>query len=128
MPKLIMHQNKFPCYNGLLYRHGKYLYSSRSGQIWKTKLPEVASLCGSSIGRKVSVFCLSRDKSELTIKLGDPQHRVEPLQAREYHISAEILMYTIHNNKHYWLYKEMLHEVKWVRSSVTEYLIVSNFS
>jgi hypothetical protein len=37
-------------------------------------------------------------------------------------------MYTIHSNKHYWLYKEMLHEVKWVRSSVTEYLMVRNFS
>jgi hypothetical protein len=37
-------------------------------------------------------------------------------------------MLVVYNNKYYWLYKEILYEVKWIRSTVTEYLMSKNFS
>lgn len=40
MAKIITRQSRWPCYSGLLTIQDKYLYSSRSGQIWRAKIPD----------------------------------------------------------------------------------------
>jgi hypothetical protein len=138
MPKPIFFKKKYPCYNGLLSRHGKYLYSSRSGQIWKTDVPEDVNLYfGDPDTDTAGVWSLSRDRATLTAKnnaaIMSNKYTNMPTvcciaKAFESGINKTCMMLVVYNNKYYWLYKEILYEIKWIRSTATEYLMLKNFS
>jgi|688.fasta_scaffold36874_3 hypothetical protein len=138
MPKPIFFKKKYPCYNGLLSRHGKYLYSSRSGQIWKTDVPEdVNSYFGDPDTDTAGVWYLSQDRATLTAKnnaaIMSNKYANMPTvcsiaKAFENRTNKTCTMLVVYNNKYYWLYKEILYEVKWIRSTATEYLMLKNFS
>ncbi len=80
---------------------------------------------GDSDTQTLAVWGLSHDKKEFIPKNREAKSLHSNLPSA---LSYNLLIFVIYNNKHYWLYKEMLHEVKWVRSSVTEYYMIENFS
>jgi|694.fasta_scaffold36874_2 hypothetical protein len=114
------------CYNGLLPFRGKYLYSSRSGQLWRSEFPPdcpnvIQGLPWESL---IAVWNLSPNKDRYSPK---------NLAAREssrlpQEFKGKGMVYVIYKGKHYWQHKDDLYRIKWTRASRTEYLMARNFS
>ncbi len=114
------------CYNGLLPRRNEYLYSYRSGQLWRSEFPPDCPdlIQGMPWERVIAVWNLSPDKNNYWPKnLAARESAIPPQSFKD-----NGMVYVIYKGKHYWQHKDGLYRVKWTRASRAEYLMVQNFS
>jgi hypothetical protein len=99
---------------------------------------DVSLILGDPRTNTVGLWSLSQDKTSLKAKNdeaimsnhagGNFSTICGIAKAFENRTNKTCTMLVVYNNKYYWLYKEILYEVKWIRSTTTEYLMLKNFS
>jgi hypothetical protein len=114
------------CYNGLLLHRNRYLYSSRSGQIWRSEYPSDCPdiVQGFSPLGLIAVWNLSPDKNNYWAKnIAARKSLVSPQEFK-----TVGMVYVIYKGKHYWQHKDNLYRIKWTRASHAELAMAFNFS